>query len=180
MVLVKSPDQVAVLEESRAPPSEQLSPFRRLTVNLSNCHSWMGDHAREIGINHGDVQNALKISLQRTIRVPDNRDTNTLPPSLGVFPLYKVQDFAKAMPEDMAQKGGLFFPMYQREAMWINFQGSTPFALKVYVGGVNAVSGLPMTDNEKTREKRLKMVCIKHPATGALALLPRNITGFLI
>jgi ubiquitin len=33
----------------------------------------------------------------------------------------------------------------EREAMWINFEGGAKFAVKVYVGGVNAVSGQSKT-----------------------------------
>jgi hypothetical protein len=43
-----------------------------------------------------------KIFFKRTIRVPD----------LGKFPLKKVSDFADKLPESMASKGGLFFPMH--------------------------------------------------------------------
>ncbi|KAK9799567.1 hypothetical protein AB5N19_06583 [Seiridium cardinale] len=63
-----------------------------------------------------------------------------VPPSLGHFPLFKMQDYTDRMPSEMAAK-----------ALW-------PFALKVYVGGVNAVSGLPIQENEQTRQKRLQML----------------------
>ncbi|ETS85788.1 hypothetical protein PFICI_03813 [Pestalotiopsis fici W106-1] len=141
--------------------------FRRLTVDLPTTGSGSSNDVFSssvgtIRINQGPSAGALELTLNRTIRVPDNRDTNMLPPSMGQFPLYRVQDYADRMPADMAAKGGLFFPMYQREAMWINFRASRPFALKVYVGGVNAVSGLPRSDGEndteKTRQKRLRML----------------------
>ncbi|PVH95328.1 hypothetical protein DM02DRAFT_537580, partial [Periconia macrospinosa] len=43
----------------------------------------------------------------------------------------------------MANKAGVFFPAYQREAMWISFQSpsNSKYAIRVFVGGVNAVSG---------------------------------------
>lgn len=106
---------------------------------------------------------SLKVSFERTIRVPDNHNTNALPPSLGQFPLYKTQDYVETLPKQMAAKGGLFMPMFrklstsimgakrsgadhitEREAMWINFVSFGPFAVKIYVGGVNAISGLPI------------------------------------
>jgi hypothetical protein len=55
----------------------------------------------------------LVIEFKRTIRVPDNNDTNELPPDEGSFPLYKVDDYAEELPLNMAQKGGLFIPMYR-------------------------------------------------------------------
>lgn len=176
MVLIKndpSARQVDILtneghdggQDSSSPSS---SPFRRLTVDLPNTaaaasgtdNSWGSSSSLgTIRINQGPANGALELTLNRTIRVPDNRDTNMLPPSMGQFPLYRVQDYADRMPEDMAAKGGLFFPMYQREAMWINFRASRPFALKIYVGGVNAVSGLPLRDDtDQTRRKRLRML----------------------
>src|ERR1043166_7612273 len=56
----------------------------------------------------------LQISFHRTIRVPDNHETHALPPSLGCFPLSKVADYTGKLPAKMAQKGGLFFPMYRK------------------------------------------------------------------
>ncbi|KAH9213726.1 hypothetical protein DL95DRAFT_410099 [Leptodontidium sp. 2 PMI_412] len=41
----------------------------------------------------------------------------------------------------MTGKGDLFVPIYEREAMWIKFESSRPFTIKMYTGGVNVVSG---------------------------------------
>ncbi|KAK2012979.1 integral membrane protein [Colletotrichum eremochloae] len=141
------PETVEVMPEIRA-QQEPVANNRKVTVLLDD----------DICVSHGGNKDVLTIRLNRTIRVPDNRDTNNLPPGMGTFPLFKVRDFAHKMPETMAKKGGVFFPMYQREAMWIGFSSRAPFAIKIYVGGVNAVSGFPMTENEKTKEKRLKML----------------------
>ncbi|CCF44765.1 integral membrane protein [Colletotrichum higginsianum] len=149
------PEAVEVMPEIRT-EHQAIASSRKVTVRLDG-----GGHsspATSIGVSHGGRKNALSIQLNRTIRVPDNRDTNSLPPSMGAFPLFKVRDHAHNMPESMASKGGVFFPMYQREAMWINFSAGVPFAIKIYVGGVNAVSGFPMTENDTTREKRLRML----------------------
>lgn len=56
----------------------------------------------------------LEITFQRTIRVPDNSNVSKLPPDLGRFPLYKVKDYATRLPKDMADKGGVFFPMHRK------------------------------------------------------------------
>ncbi|KAI1878552.1 uncharacterized protein JN550_000734 [Neoarthrinium moseri] len=150
--------QVDILQEANTGSREPLPQSRQLTVDLPPSSTSDQAGADSIRINHGSTEGALVIELNRTIRVPDNKDTNMLPPGLGHFPLFKVQDYASRMPDDMAAKGGLFFPMYQREAMWINFRARAPFALKIYVGGVNAVSGLPMEENERTQQKRLRML----------------------
>jgi hypothetical protein len=34
------------------------------------------------------------------------------------------------------------------EALWIEFKATSPFAIKVYVGGVNAISGLPAKEDK--------------------------------
>ncbi|KAL8650178.1 MAG: hypothetical protein Q9226_005253 [Calogaya cf. arnoldii] len=97
----------------------------------------------------------VAISFQRTVRVPDNQGENYLPPGLGTFPLYSVRNFQETLPATMAAKGGLFFPMYQREAMWVNISASIPFAIQIYVGGVNAVSGEPIQSDHATTLRRL-------------------------
>lgn len=45
----------------------------------------------------------------------------------------------------------------EREAMWINFKASGRFAIRVYVGGVNAISGLPVIENEISMLKQIKL-----------------------
>lgn len=39
--------------------------------------------------------------------------------------------------------------------MWINFKSSKPFAIKVIVGGINAISGEPEQKDEESRLRRL-------------------------
>ncbi|KAM0285354.1 hypothetical protein ACHAQH_001543 [Verticillium albo-atrum] len=152
-------DVVEVLPEADAIEnnSETIASNRQLTVSLSKSGGGR-TNPHSITIAHGTTKNALTLTLNRTIRVPDNQDTNALPPSCGQFPLYRIRDYAHNLPDDMVQKGGLFFPMYQCEAMWISFNSSHPFAIKIYVGGVNAVSGFPMVENDTTRQKRARML----------------------
>lgn len=110
-------------------------------------------------ILHGaGLPQGLVISFKRTIRVPDNKELSELPPDLGNFPLYKVQDYADRLPKSMVEKGGAFFPMYQKEAMWIHFKATAPFLIKIYCGGVNAVSGEHATEGAETEERRSKLL----------------------
>ena len=85
----------------------------------------------------------LEIDFQRTLRIPDDGSDYPLPPGLGSFPLRHVDDFAKRAPARWLQHGGVMLPMYQSEAMWLNFTspGDYPFAIKVAAGKVNAVTG---------------------------------------
>ena len=83
------------------------------------------------------------LGLHRTLRIPDDGRTYPLPPGLGRFPLFKVSSFRDRAPSQWLEQGGAFIPMYQREALWIGFHAAEwkPNAVKISVGGVNAVSG---------------------------------------
>jgi hypothetical protein len=71
---------------------------------------------------------------------------------MGHFPVRRVEDFADKVPAAWREHGGVFLPMFQREAMWLSFSGAhwRPNALKVAVGKVNALSGKRWTDNLQT------------------------------
>ena len=56
----------------------------------------------------------LRISFRRTIRVSDNDDASLLPPDLGAFPLYSTSTLYSRLPQTMAAKGGVLFPMHGR------------------------------------------------------------------
>lgn len=86
------------------------------------------------------VGGALTVTFQRTLRIPDDGRTYPLPPGLGALPLRRVDDYADRVPDDWREHGGVFLPMYQREATWLCFGGATR-ALKIGIGKVCAVSG---------------------------------------
>ena len=88
----------------------------------------------------------LRVTFQRTLRIPDDDRTYPLPPGLGVFPLRHVDDFTSQVPASWTVHGGVMLPMYQSEALWLNFashdrHGSYPFAVKIAAGKINAVTG---------------------------------------
>ena len=82
-----------------------------------------------------------RIEFQRTLRIPDDNREYPLPPGFGQFPLAHVDDLGEFVPTNWQRHGGIYLPMYQAEAMWINFQGDYPCAVKVAAGKVNAVTG---------------------------------------
>ncbi|HLU11181.1 MAG TPA: hypothetical protein VK003_16025 [Oceanobacillus sp.] len=106
----------------------------------------------------------FSIVFERTLRIPDDGKTYPLPPGLGAFPILKVADFADKLPEDWRKHGGVFIPMYQREAMWMRFNARywKPNAVKIAVGKVNAVSGKPWNQALK-KEKQDYLVCPPQP-----------------
>ena len=88
---------------------------------------------------HEDAE--LAIEFQRTLRIPDDNRHYYLPPGLGKFPLSRVDDYPDNLPETWSEHGGVFLPMYQAEALWINFRADYPMAVKIAAGKVNAVTG---------------------------------------
>ena len=90
----------------------------------------------------------VAITFQRTLRIPDDGHDYPLPPGLGLFPIRRVADYAARVPDSWRRHGGVFIPMWQREALWLRFTGThwRPNALKVSVGKVNAVSGQPWSE----------------------------------
>ena len=88
----------------------------------------------------------LTIEFQRTLRIPDDNRSYHLPPGLGEFPLYRVDDYPDNLPNTWEEHGGVFLPMYQAEAMWINFHADYPMAIKIAAGKINAVTGAAWTD----------------------------------
>ncbi len=81
------------------------------------------------------------IEFQRTLRIPDDNREYPLPPGLGTFPLLHIEDFEKTTPASWQERGGVFLPMYQAEALWIKFDGYYPCAIKIAAGKINAVTG---------------------------------------
>jgi hypothetical protein len=85
----------------------------------------------------------LRISFQRTLRVPDDGRAYPLPPGLGVFPIVCAADLER-LPGPPYKEEDFLIPMYQREALWLGFDNDwPPVAISVAVGTVNAVSGRP-------------------------------------
>lgn len=74
-----------------------------------------------------------EIVLHRTLRIPDDGGDYPLPPSLGALPVLAVGD-----DEFVA-------PLRRAEAMWLGFNAPywKPRALKVGIGGIDAISGDP-------------------------------------
>lgn len=97
-------------------------------------------------------QARLKIKLLRTLRVPDDGNGYPLPVRLGTFPVRHVDDAGDRVPEVWLNRGGVMVPMYQAEAMilefdtdWVEGRGCYPFAVKVGTGKINAVTGRAWT-----------------------------------
>jgi hypothetical protein len=95
---------------------------------------------------HPDAK--VTISFIRTLRIPDDEKSYPLPPGLGKFPVRHVDDFADRIPANWKDHGGVMLPMFQSEAVWLQFsanyaaqQGPYPFCIKVATGKRSAITG---------------------------------------
>lgn len=88
----------------------------------------------EIMVSNNSIHyDDLDISFQRTIRIPNDGKTYNLPPGLGSL--------------DIIQKDKeIQVPMLQSEALWIKFNSSHKYAVKIGVGEINAITGEPWKD----------------------------------
>ncbi len=84
-----------------------------------------------------------KISFNRTLRIPEDGKTYPLPAGMGRLPIHRVEDYADKVPESWLNEGGYFIPLYQSEALYLQFDGPEwhPSIAKVCVGKINAISG---------------------------------------
>ena len=117
-----------------------------------------------------DEENQLAIRLRRTLRMPVDGKIHNLPPGLGSFPLFNVDEYKTQLPPRISALGGIFFPMYrrsfhpallipltllEREAMWISFTCQNKFVVRPFLGGVNGISGESMVGNMTSLIRKL-------------------------
>jgi hypothetical protein len=100
------------------------------------------------------------VSFHRTLRIPDDGRTYPLPPGLGTFPILTRNDQPPRHASADVQGAQVLIPMYQREALWMGFNAASwkPSAVKIAIGGVNAISGAPM-DNILRADPQDYIVC---------------------
>ncbi|TEB27289.1 hypothetical protein FA13DRAFT_1816431 [Coprinellus micaceus] len=95
----------------------------------------------------------LTIRFHRTLRVPDAGGTSELPPDLGTFPFFPVDQLGARVPEETKKRGGFITPMFRREALWISLDSKIKKTSRQSVyrcidvdKGVNVVSGASTTN----------------------------------
>ncbi|KAI4598373.1 hypothetical protein KJ359_002782 [Pestalotiopsis sp. 9143b] len=100
----------------------------------------------------------LVIGFHRAVQIEDREsDITTIPPNQRQFPLFKIQDYVDKLPDAISGNGGVFFPAWSKEAMRIKFSANTPFMIKVYVGGINAISGKHYKESSTIKSRLLKL-----------------------
>jgi hypothetical protein len=75
-----------------------------------------------------------------------------------------VAEFADRVPAAWRERGGFLAPLYQREALWLQFEAAhwKPNAVKVAVGGVDALTGGPGDDGLRADPQNY-LVCPDQP-----------------
>lgn len=128
-----------------------------------------------------DPEARFSIDFQRTLRIPDSDRDYPLPPGFGRFPLRHVEDYA-ALPAHTRRRGGVILPMWQAEALWLNFGGGRgsdlPVAVKVAAGKINAVTGETWTA-PLNRNPQDYMVWPEQPWLDGFAIEPGVIRQFV-
>jgi hypothetical protein len=107
------------------------------------------------------VERDFAISFKRTLRIPEDGKQHKAPPNFGAFPIYRVEDHPDRLPARWNREGGAFIPMYQREGLYIRFDNESPwrpYAVKIAIGGINAVSGEAHT-NKLREDPQDYLVC---------------------
>ncbi|KAL9653432.1 hypothetical protein ABK040_002068 [Willaertia magna] len=107
------------------------------------------------------IKDRVSLSFHRTLRIPEDGKVYPLPPSLGSFPIKRVDDYLNKVPKEWIPKGGVFIPLFQREALWIQFNNTSteyPHALKVATGKVNALSGEGW--DEEIKKRNVQDYCV--------------------
>lgn len=95
------------------------------------------------------VGNRFAITCQRTLRIPDDGQTYPLPPGLGKIPILRAGEFADSLLAVARRDNAFVIPMFQREALWLGFEGAAwkPNAVKIGAGRINAITGEPWNEN---------------------------------
>jgi Ubiquitin-2 like Rad60 SUMO-like len=80
------------------------------------------------------------------MRLPNDDKAYPMPPPLAPYPLYNTGQLGGRLALDMREKGGVIFPMWQREAVRVQFKHLghrrlASYAVRPFVGGVNCISG---------------------------------------
>lgn len=121
--------------------------------------------------------------------MPDDNRLHSLPASVGTFPLYNTEDYTDRLPENILEKGGLFLPMWQREALWVELRrpmssytagnSNQNYAIRVYVGQINAVSGKNMMEERGTQREQDYLIFPGQPWIDGICVAPGVVRQFV-
>jgi len=99
---------------------------------------------------------------------------------MGLFS--NTGEFTDKLPPSILRKGGAFIGMYQREAMWISLLPDPlghRYAVKVSVGGINALTGLLHNEPCEDKQGYLVVCPYGHPWLDGICTAPGIIRQFV-
>ena len=167
--VVSNHEEVVVVADEQIPTKNTIKITESL-MSHANAH-----HGRPIDFNISSTPSSKRaveascgfhVSLERTPRMPDDNKLHQLPDSLGSYDLFSVKSYTDGLPENISDSGGVFFPMWQREAMWLNFEPTTAgytCAVRIFMGHVNALSGNTMEETASYQDGELEQDYIVVP-----------------
>jgi hypothetical protein len=125
-------------------PSGEFAMFAtEVAARAAGCRKGVQRLPLAIRDNTLHIGRHTTISFNRTLRIPEDGREYPLPAGFGRLPILRVEDYAERVPEQWLEQGGFIIPLYQREALFLEFTGVKwrPNIAKVSVGRVNAISG---------------------------------------
>ncbi|KAK2060316.1 hypothetical protein LY76DRAFT_510164 [Colletotrichum caudatum] len=136
--------------------------FRKVAVSNSSASLSVEKRGSTLTIqDEVDPRITSSITFQRTLRLPEDRKLHGTSEFLGPFPLFSTDEHASRLPPAMNSKGGMFFPMFQREGLAISLSSEDDhartrsheidpdrFAVKVYAGSINCLSGRKASETD--------------------------------
>ncbi|KAH3745098.1 Ubiquitin-60S ribosomal protein L40 [Pelomyxa schiedti] len=168
------------------PQVTSVSEHSVLKSNVSLIHSfnWWLHGGRTAKIHNGSkikFGDIMTVSFNKTLRIPDDGKDYPLPPGLGQFPLEPLES-CHNVPASWTSEGAstsCVMPMRQCEAMWMSFKSTRPAAVKVCIGGVNAVTGGNSTNGLAEKGEQDYVVCPQQPWLDGIHVSPDVIRQFV-
>ncbi len=130
-------------------------------------------------LNDIQVTDYFSLTLQRTLRVPNDGGTYPLPPGLGTFPIYPRLALRRSAVADLPA-ADYYVPMYQSEALWFRFLPPywLPHAVQVAAGGVDVLTGEPLRE-ELVAQPQNYLCCPKQPWLDGIRTAPGIVSQFV-
>jgi hypothetical protein len=122
---------------------------------------------------------ALRVGVQRTLRVPGDGRTYPLPPALGRLPLRLAAEYP-GVPQVRRDGTHVLVPMRPQEAAWFEFRArpDAPRALRIGVGSINALSGAAWSDTLHGAPQDY-LVCPYQPWIDGFKVGPARVRQFV-
>lgn len=119
------------------------------------------------------------VSLQRTLRVPDDGRDYPLPAGLGRLPIRNVRALkAPAIPAEWRTRATGLACLHPAEATWLSFGGDGLFAVQVAAGTICAVSGT-VQEKSLVRDPQNYVVTPDQPWLDGFRVSPEVVRQFV-